>query len=118
MFLYEVDHTSIRFGRTSSFGGEERRSKDILRRREKQQQAHLLQLELCFIAVCVSVRQGDDRGGRGRGRYDDPYEDTGNRGPPSKRGGVRRGASGAGGFDLTGTITKGNKSEGGGQKGK
>lgn len=30
---------------------------------------------------------------------------------PSKRGRDRRGAGGAGGFDLTGTITKGNKSE-------
>lgn len=51
---------------------------------------------------------GDEGGGgRGRdgGRYD-RYEDD--RGAPSKRGG--KGASLAG-FDLTGTITNGNKSE-------
>lgn len=55
--------------------------------------------------------QGDDRGGQRGGRYD-PYEDD--RRASSRRrgaGGGRRGAGGMGGFDLTGTITKGNKSE-------
>ncbi|CAN0200101.1 unnamed protein product [Ectocarpus sp. 4 AP-2014] len=50
---------------------------------------------------------GDDRGGRGD-RYD-PYEE---RRGSSKTGGRGRGKSGAGGFDLTGTITNGNKKYG------
>lgn len=59
-----------------------------------------------FLSVgCIAI-QGDDRGGRGD-RYD-PYEE---RRGSSKSGGRGRGKSGAGGFDLTGTITNGNKSE-------
>lgn len=53
---------------------------------------------------------GDDAGrrdGGGGGRRYDPYDDR--RAP--RRG---RGSGGGGGFDLTGTITNGNKSECGG----
>lgn len=52
--------------------------------------------------------QDEDRGGRG-GRYED--DARGNRGAPSRRRGLGNARRGAGGFDLTGTITKGNKSE-------
>lgn len=55
--------------------------------------------------------QGDERGGQGEERYD-PYEDD-RRAPPKRKGNGsgRRGAGGMGGFDVTNTITKGNKSE-------
>lgn len=58
------------------------------------------------VVIGVIVVQGDNRGGRGE-RYD-PYEE---RRGSSKRGGRGKSKGGAGGFDLTGTITNGNKSE-------
>lgn len=57
-----------------------------------------------FFCIGGIAIQRDDRGGD---RYD-PYEE---RRGSSKRGGRGRGKSGAGGFDLTGTISNGNKSE-------